>query len=103
MFNKDDILKFRLFCHEICANPRSIEAQPYKREGTFLWCEDWEIIEILKYLFNGKVMYYEDPPPNRLKNNPLWNKEDIEKKAEALVVELVETDKIIEHLRAKRQ
>ena len=102
MFNDKDILALRTFCQDVCRQPRSMEIQPHKREGVFLWCEDWEIIELCKYLFHGRELYMGDPPPNRLKHNPLWSQEDIATKAEALMAEFMTADKIIEHLRGKR-
>ena len=102
MFDASDILKLKTYCQVICMQPRPIDSQSYKREGIFLWCEDWEMIEILKYLFNGKDMYYTDPPPNRLKNNPLWSKDEIVKKAEALISKLGNVDKIITYFKEKR-
>lgn len=97
-----DKLKLRTYCQQIISNPRPLEAQFYRREGAFLWCEDWEIIEILKYLFLGRELYHGDPPPNRLKNNPLWSKEEIEKKAERYMEDHQNADAIIGELRAIR-
>ena len=102
MFKSEEILALKLFCQEICTRPRPLDIQPCKREGIFLWCQDWELIEICKYLFNGKDAYYGDPPPNRLKFNPLWSKDDIATKAEGLIKDLVNADKIIEYLRSVR-
>ncbi len=102
MFNNEDCLKFRIFCQSIIVSPRPIDAQYHKREGIFIWCEDWEIIELCKYLFHGRELYYGDPPPNRLKFNPLWSKDDIAEKAEKLIAEFKDADSIIEHLRKRR-
>lgn len=99
-FNEEDILKLNKFCHEIVTHPRRLEKQKCVREGSFIWCEDWEIIEILKYLFNEEL-YLSDPLPNRLKGNPLWSQQDIIKKAEALVAEHKTADKIIAVLKEK--
>lgn len=102
MFSEEDILKLRTFCQEICGKPRSFTEQKIVREGIFIWCDDWEIIELCKYLFYGREAYYGDPPPNRLKHNPLWGKDDIALKAEALIVEYKTAEAIIEALRARR-
>jgi hypothetical protein len=53
-------------------------------------------------LFNGKDMYEADPPPNRLKNNPLWSKNAIVIEAEALISELKTADNIITKLKERR-
>lgn len=85
MFNEQERYLLKKYCEEIIYSPRPIDAQPHKKENGKIWCEDWEIIEILKYMFNTKEAYWGDPPPNRLKNNPLWSKEGIEKKAEDFI------------------
>ena len=72
MLNDQDILKIKRYCQEIINRPRPIEDQAHRKQGGCLWCRDWEIIELTKYLFNGRSAYFGDPPPNRLKNNPLW-------------------------------
>lgn len=102
MFSNEDILKFKIYCQSITMTPRPLEAQPHTRGAGRLWCEDWEIIEVLKYLFHGRELYLGDPPPNRLKNNPLWSQEDIIAKAEALKEQFKDADEIIEHLRSRR-
>lgn len=102
IFTDKDIIKFKTFCQEIIGNPRPMDEQPSQKYGGYLWCEDWEIIEILKYLFNGRDGYHGDPPPNRLKNNPLWSKDEIEKKAEMLMSFYQNSDHIIENLRSLR-
>lgn len=77
VFNAEEILALKRLCQFIIERPLSPEEQLWQREGHFSWCEDWEAIEILKYLFNGREAYIGDPPPNRLKGNPLWSKEEI--------------------------
>ena len=101
-FSDSDKVKFRRFCQEIIGNPRPMNAQTSKREGAYLWCDDWETIEILKYFFLGKDVYLTEPPPNRLKNNPLWSKEEIAKKAENFMDFYSNADQIIEILRSLR-
>ena len=102
MFNAEEILALKIYCQHITMNPRPMGVQVFKRDGNHIWCDDWEIIEILKYLFNGSHMYNEDPPPNRLKNNPLWSKEEIVSKAEALITELQTSNNIINYLKQRR-
>lgn len=101
-FSTEDIIKIQSFCQSIINKPRMIEEQPHKREGVYLFCEDWELIEICKYFYNGKNMYLNDPPPHRLNNNPLWSKEDIIQKAEALLREFSTIEEIVKHLKKKR-
>lgn len=102
MFNDADRLAFKNFCQSITDNPRPIESQFNVRQDGFLWCDDWEIIELCKYFFNGHEGYLGDPPPNRLKKNPLWSKEKIVSFATALKDEFQTTEAIIEHLRKRR-
>lgn len=102
MFNDADRLEFKRYCQKIIEAPKPIDDQPHARDGGYLFCLDWEIIEILKYLFNGPEMYRDDPPPNRLKNNPLWSKEDIVAKAEGLITTYATADQIIAALKARR-
>lgn len=100
--DREAYLKLKIFCQEITGRPRRMEDQPSERSGAFLWCEDWEMIEILKYLFLGHETYMSEAPPRRLRVNPLWAKEQIAAKAEELVTVLGSADKIIEHLKEKR-
>jgi len=68
--------------NSIIGNPTSFDNQKsiMGDDGFCLWCEEWELIEMLKYLFNGKEVYDRDPPPNRLKKSTVWSKEAIEQK-----------------------
>ena len=102
-FEKEDIVKFQNFCQKVIDKPRGFNEQMVKKENGFIWCEDWRIIEILKYLFNGEAMYLSDPPPNRLKNNPLWSKEEIIKDAGMLIDILKTSDFIIRFLTELRE
>lgn len=103
MFDRQDILFFKNFCQKIIEAPRPLPGQPlYAIKDGFLWCEDWKIIEILKYCFNGREGYYGDPPPNRLKRNPFFSKDAIAAEAEALIAEFKTAEKIVEHLREVR-
>ena len=99
-FTPAELIKLKRFCQEIISSPRPLDDQPSQKSGIYLWCEDWEIIEILKYFFLGREVYYLDPPPNRLKNNPLFSKDEIEKKAGGFMHQ--SADEVIEKLKNKR-
>ena len=102
MFTDDEILQLKRYLQTIIDKPRRMDEQPHRREGVFLFCEDWEIIEILKYLFNGAPTYDADPPPNRLKHNPLWSKAAIAAQAEQLLATYGSAELIIDALRRRR-
>ena len=102
-FNEEEILEIKKFCQAITNKPRWFKDQPHISKDGFIFCEDWELIEICKYLFHGKELYLGDPPPNRLKNNPLWSQEEIIQKAEALIAEHKTVDKIIAVLKERWQ
>ena len=99
---REDYLKLKNYCQEVISKPRPIDDQPHERSGIHIWCEDWKIIEILKYLFIGPETYVAEAPPKRLKNNPLWSKDDIIHEAETIKSNCETTEKIIEHLRYMR-
>lgn len=101
-FTAKEIIDLRTFCQSIYMHPRSFEEQFHVRQDEFLWCRDWEIIEICKYLFNGKEMYISDPPPNRLKRNPLWSKDTIMKKADELISKCNTVSEIMSVLKKER-
>ncbi len=102
MYSREDQLIFMNYLQKLIEKPRRIQDQPHTRDGRFLWCEDWEIIEVLKYFFNGHEGYMGDPPPNRLKDNPLWSKEQIVAYAKQLLEENKTPDAIIEALKTRR-
>ena len=102
MFDREQIRVFENYLQKIIERPRTIDSQPHIRKNGFLWCDDWRIIEILKYLINGREMYIGDPPPNRLKNNPLWTKDMIMCQAEELLTIYLMPDAIVNHLRTER-
>lgn len=87
MFSDEEILDLKRYTQTIINSPRPIMDQPLfaQTEDGKRWCQDWEIIEICKYIFNGAGEYAKDPPPNRLKNNPLWSKDGIVRQAEELI------------------
>lgn len=101
-FSQADRLKFKIYCQEIINKPRAIDDQPHVRMGGFIWCEDWKIIEILKYYFIGTDTYLVEAPPKRLKRNPLWKKDEIVLEASDLRIKLETAEKIIEHFREVR-
>lgn len=80
MFTPQEILAIKNFCQFVIERPIPMDEDGLVVKDGFLWCGEWETIEILKVMFNGEE-YVGDPPPNRLKNNPLWSKEDMIKKA----------------------
>lgn len=101
-FTDEQLLPVKLFCQSIIEKPRPIFKQPHTKSNGFFWCEDWELIEICKYIFNGHEGYLGDPPPNRLKDNPLWSKDDIVKKGQDLLQRHENLDSLIAELRSKR-
>lgn len=102
MFIPSEIQHLKRYVQSIINNPRSFDKQKFITKDGFIWCDDWRIIEILKYLFNGREMYMNDPPPNRLKNNPLWSKEAIMKEADEIVDEYKTAEDIVSFLQQKR-
>jgi len=82
IFNKVEIADLERFIGSIMDNPLPIDAQQHERQGRFAWCTDWWSIEVSKYFYNGKELYYADPVPVRLRENPLWSKEKTEVCAE---------------------
>jgi len=102
MLNKEDILKLKRFCQHITESPLPTEKQDFTRSDGHLWCREWETIEILKCLFLGTEIYLNDPPPRRLKNNPLWSQRDIITTAEAILKESKNIDEVIETLKRRR-
>lgn len=82
IFNKTEIADLERFMGSLIDRPIPIDKQEHDKQGNFLWCSDWWAIEVSKYFFNGKELYYADPVPVRLRNNPLWSKEKTEVCAE---------------------
>lgn len=101
-FTVQEILNLKTFCQTITRDPRSFEEQFHVRQDEFIWCRDWEIIEICKCLFNGRDMYIQDPEPNRLKRNPFFSKEIIMKKADEITEKFKTVDAIISFLKEER-
>lgn len=101
-FGRDGYLILKNYCQEIINKPRAMEDQPHERVGAFLWCEDWEIIEILKCFFLGKETYMNELPPRRLRENTLWAKADIAEKVDELYEVFKTPEKIVKALRERR-
>lgn len=102
MFNDEDRLKFKLFCQQVTLHPKPLFMQSYRKQEGFIWCPDWEVIELCKFFFNGEGAYMGDPPPNRLKGNPLWSKEHIAAQARDLMGQFTTADGIIDALKSRR-
>jgi len=77
MLEKELIIEFMKFTQFMTAYLVPLYDQHYVGEGKNFWCVDWWTIEVAKYLFNGKEIYLNDPPPWRLRNNRNFNKEMI--------------------------
>lgn len=81
VWTDNGIRSLQEFCQQIIFRPIPLDEQVTIRDGEKIWCQDWEIIELCKCLWHGEEVYRGDPPPNRLKNNPLWSKDVIVEKA----------------------
>jgi len=102
MFDAAQTLEFLKYIQQVTERPRRMDQQWHRRESNFLWCDDWEILEILKYYVNGPQGYAGDPPPNRLKNNPMFDKEQIAKQAEQLIAEFSNPEGVIQYFKERR-
>lgn len=103
LFGEEDVLLFKIYIQTITEKPAPLDGQTIiVREGRHVWCSDWEIIELCKCLFYGIDVYLGDPPPRRLKNNPLWSQDAIIDQAEALKMKYVTATTIIEALKERR-
>jgi len=105
-FSEEDILKLRIFCQEITRTPRPFNQQfvikSVTSAGTKVYCDDWEVIEILKCLFLGEETYALDTPPIRLQGNPFWKVYEIVAQAKDYVRRFNTVDEIILALRERR-
>jgi len=90
--------------NSIIGNPTPFDKQKsvIGEDGFCLWCEEWELIEMLKYLFNGKEVYDRDPPPNRLKKSTIWSKEAIEQKVIQDLGTMESIDQIVNYFITRR-
>ena len=102
MFEATDKKKFENYLQSVIERPLAIPNQIHVIKGGYVWCNDWRIIELLKYFINGEAMYAGDPPPNRLKNNPLWDKEYIVAEATHMLEAGMTADAIIDQFKKER-
>lgn len=102
MFDKNDVILLKNCCQRIIESPRSMDQQMHVVSGGCVWCDDWRIIEILKCLFLGRSVYLADPPPNRLKNNPLWSQSAIVDECDRLSAQYKSAAAVVEHLEKER-
>lgn len=77
MFYNKELELFQKFLQNLLSSPLPMDKQHSVRKDDKMWCDDWWSIEILKFFINGEQAYIGDPPPNRLKNNDLWEKNTI--------------------------
>ena len=101
-YTPEDILLLKRFVQRITDKPAPLDTQPCTREGVFLWCEDWHLIELGKCLFHSAPVYLGDPPPRRLRFNPLWSQQAIVEEATALQQQFPVVTDLIAHLEARR-
>lgn len=101
-FSKEDILKLRNFLQEIIRDPIPLDDQKKWILNGKMYCQEWEMIEILKCLFHGEETYLGDPPPNRLKNNALFDQSFVIQKSRALKETFKTAEAIISELRKLR-
>ena len=105
ILNEDEIIVLKQYLQKVIGYPTPFDKQKsiFGQNKFCQWCEEWEIIEMLKFLFNGKDMYYSDPPPNRLKNSSFWSKQAIEEKVERDLGKMDNVEQIIEYFKDKRE
>ncbi len=103
MFSQEEIRNLSNYLQTIIERPRPIQEQIHVIRDGFIWCEDWRIIEILKYFINGHDAYIGDPPPNRLKRNPLWSKDEIIAQAQEMRRQLQTVEAIVEFFKHQRE
>lgn len=104
ILNPKEVIALKEYLQRIIGRPIAFDKQKtiYGKSKLPLWCEEWELIEMVKYLFQGKELYYRDPPPNRLKNSTLWSKEAIEEKVEKELGNMETVNQMIEYFENKR-
>jgi len=102
MLSSPEAKKMSLYCQRVIQNLRTPDEQPWQQEKGWIWCDDWEVIELCKCLFNGIEGYRNDPPPRRLRGNPLWSQEAIIAEATKLARECGGADKIIALFETRR-
>jgi pyruvate-formate lyase-activating enzyme len=105
-FNDKEIIMLKEYLQGFLGKPTPFAKQKsiFGSNRFCLWCEEWEIIEMLKYLINGKDNYYRDPPPNRLRDSALlWSKEGIEARVIKDLGNLETVEQMIEYFKNKRE
>ena len=104
-FTQKEIIALEEYLQKIIGEPTPFDKQKsiFGPNKFCQWCEEWELIEMLKYLFNGKDIYYRDPPPNRLKNSEHWSKPAIEEKVEKDLGDMESVEQIIAYFKNKRE
>lgn len=100
--SENESTSLKHFCQLLINCPLRMEQQQYVIKDEKIWCSEWESLELCKYIIYGKPYYYNDPPPNRLKHNSLWNKEEIERKAEILLTKFNTVAELILFLKQNR-
>jgi hypothetical protein len=89
-------------CQLLINSPLKMEQQQHVIKDGKIWCSEFETLELCKYIIYGKTYYYNDPPPNRLKNSSLWSKEEVERKAEILLNKFNTVAELINFLKQER-
>jgi len=104
-FTEKEIIQLKEYLSSIIGNPTPFSKQKsvFGPDKFCQWCEEWELIEMLKYLINGKNNYFLDPPPNRLKKSTLWSKEKIEERVLKDLGDLESVEQIINYFKKERE
>lgn len=104
-FTEKEIVVLKEYLAQITGRPIPFAKQKtvFDINGKCQWCEEWEMIEMLKYLINGKENYYYDPPPNRLKYSTAWSKENVEAKVIKDLDSLQSIEEIIDYFKKARE
>lgn len=102
--SENECTNLKHLCQLFINCPLRMEQQQHIIKDGKIWCSEWESLELCKYIIYGKAYYYNDPLPNRLKNNKLFfGKEIIEKKAESLLTRFNTVTELIDFLKHNRK
>ncbi len=103
-FTQEEIIKLKELLFWMTGAPIPFDKQKviFNEEGRCLWCEEWETLEMIKYIFRGKETYLTEPPPNRLKNSTIWSREVIAEKTEKVVSEANNIEELIGYFKNRR-
>jgi hypothetical protein len=104
-FNDKEIIQLKEYLSSVIGNPTPFAKQKsiFRSDGFCQWCDEWELIEMLKYLINGKDNYYADPIPNRLRKSDVFpGKKFIEEKVIKSFDSYGSVDEIINHFKRIR-